>query len=89
MVPYIIADNPEMDRKRAIALSNEMTKGQKGSIFVLDLSFILWYILGFLALFIGVFFVLPYFNATEAELYLKIREDAINNGLTTRQELKI
>ena len=89
MVPYIIADNPEMDRKRAIALSNEMTKGQKGSIFVLDLSFILWYILGFLALFIGVFFVLPYFNATEAELYLKIREDAINHGLTTRQELKI
>lgn len=89
MVPYILADNPDIDRKRAIELSREMTKGQKLSIFVLELSFIGWYILGFLALFIGMFFVLPYVNATDAELYLTVREDAINNGLTTREELRV
>lgn len=89
MVPYILADNPDIDRKRAIKLSRDMTNGQKGTIFGLDLSFIGWYILGFFALFIGVFFVFPYVNATDAELYLTVREDAIVNGLTTREELNI
>lgn len=89
MVPYILADNPEISGKRAIELSREMTRGQKGSIFMLDLSFIGWYLLGVLALFVGTLFVLPYVDSTNAELYLTIREDAINNGLITREELRI
>lgn len=89
MVPYILADNPEIGHSRAIALSNEMTKGEKWDIFVLDLSFIGWYILGVLVLGVGVFFVQPYYDATNAELYLKIRQKAIVNGLTTNSELKI
>lgn len=89
MVPYILADNPNIDRKRAIQLSREMTNGQKATIFGLDLSFIGWYILGFFALVIGVFFVFPYVNATDAELYITVREDAVLNGLTTREELNI
>ncbi len=41
MVPYILADNPEIGSKRAIDLSNKMTDGEKveyvctGSIFLL------------------------------------------------------
>lgn len=89
MVPYILADNPDIDRKRAIQLSREMTDGQKATIFGLDLSFIGWYILGLFALLIGVLFVFPYVNATDAELYITVREDAILNGLTTREELNI
>lgn len=87
MVPYILADNPHMDRKRAIQLSNQMTMGEKANMFILDLSFIGWYILGILALFIGVLFVAPYQNATEAELYLVLRENAISKGITNNQEL--
>ena len=89
MVPYILADNPNIDRKRAIQLSRDMTDGQKATIWGLDLSFIGWYILGFFALVIGILFVLPYENATHAELYNIVREDAILNGLTTREELNI
>ncbi|MDQ6419347.1 DUF975 family protein [Paenibacillus sp. LHD-117] len=86
-VPYILADNPNIGYKRAVRLSSQMTRGHKFRIFVLDLSFIGWILLGFLALFVGVLFVLPYINATKAELYLKLREGALENDLTTEEEL--
>ena len=87
MVPYILADNPQIDYKRALKLSTKMTDEQKFSIFVLDLSFIGWYLLGTLAFLVGVLFVMPYQNATEAELYMLLREDAIKNGFCTYEEL--
>ncbi len=87
MVPYILADNPNMDAMRAIQLSNQMTKGQKMDIFVLDLSFIGWYLLGSLLIGLGIYFVHPYANATNAELYLVLRQNAIDSGLCTHDEL--
>ncbi|HEX3031057.1 MAG TPA: DUF975 family protein [Bacillota bacterium] len=89
MVPYILADNPEIGYKRAVELSNEMTRGHKFDMFVLDLSFIGWFILGFLALFIGVMFVFPYVNATKAELYLVLRNSALDRGICTPEELML
>jgi len=87
MVPYILADNPNVGYKRTIELSKKMTDGHKFDIFVLDLSFIGWYLLGMLALGIGVLFVMPYQNATFAELYLVLRKNALENGFTSYQEL--
>lgn len=72
MVPYILADYPEMDYREALRMSNEMTMGVKLDIWVLDLSFIGWYLLGILACGIGVIFVVPYHEATNAELYIKL-----------------
>lgn len=89
MVPYILADNPTIGYNRAIELSNEMTQGQKWDIFVLDLSFIGWYFLGSLALLVGTLFVHPYDDATNAELYLVLRKNAIEQGLTSYEELNI
>jgi len=87
MVPYILADNPNIGYKRALELSTRMTSGHKWGIFVLDLSFIGWVILGVLALFIGVLFVLPYINAANAELYLILRQNALDQGVCSREEL--
>lgn len=89
MVPYILADNPNIGYKRALQLSSQMTKGEKFDIFVLDLSFIGWYILGVLALGIGVFFVMPYENATKAELYLILRQKSLQNESCSYEELNI
>ncbi|RIX60346.1 DUF975 family protein [Paenibacillus nanensis] len=89
MVPYILTDNPNIGTKRAVDLSNQMTRGHKFRMFVLDLSFIGWVLLGVLACGIGVLFVLPYINATKAELYLELRHQAIVNGLTTEEELRL
>jgi uncharacterized membrane protein len=88
-VPYIVADNPDIGSKRAIELSNQMTKGEKWRMFVLDLSFIGWYLLGFLAFVIGTLFVMPYEDATKAELYLHLRERAVDRGLTSLDELNL
>ncbi len=87
MVPYILADNPNIGSKRAIALSKNMTQGWKGAMFVLDLSFLGWYLLGTLALFIGVLFVHPYMNATKAQLYLSLRQNALDMGMCSYEEL--
>ena len=87
MVPYILADNPNIGCKKAIKLSMKMTDGHKFDIFVLDLSFLGWYLLGLLALFVGILFVLPYVNATNAELYLVLREKALQNNMCSYEEL--
>lgn len=89
MVPYILADNPGIGTSRAVELSNRMTRGEKWKMFVLDLSFIGWYLLGTIALLVGVLFVLPYVNATKAELYLVLRRKALDNGLCSRTELAL
>jgi hypothetical protein len=75
MVPYILAENPDMNSREAIDLSEEMTRGQKMDIFILDLSFIGWWILGAIAFGIGVVFVMPYYNMTHAVLYTKLKEE--------------
>ena len=87
MVPYILADNPNIGAARAIELSDQMTKGEKLDIFVLDLSFLGWILLGSLACGIGVLFVNPYVEATNAELYAALKDKAYRNGLCTPAEL--
>lgn len=89
LVPFILADNPNIGYRRAVDLSNRMTRGHKFRIFVLDLSFLGWILLGLLALFIGVLFVMPYIYATKAELYLALRQEALRNSLTTEEELRM
>ena len=86
MVPYIMAENPDIDKSRAFELSKYMTDGDKFNIFVLQLSFLGWYLLGAL-LVIGGFFVNPYVEATMAELYAEKREEAIMSGFTSESEL--
>ncbi len=87
MVPYILADNPNIGAARAIELSDQMTKGEKLDIFVLDLSFLGWILLGSLACGIGVLFVNPYVEATNAELYAALKDKAYRTGLCTPAEL--
>lgn len=89
MVPYILSDNPNIGSERAIEISKAMTDGQKFDMWVLDLSFIGWYILGSLLFLVGVLFVKPYENATKAELYLVLRQNALEKGTCTSEELML
>jgi hypothetical protein len=86
-VPYILAENPDIEWRRALELSRRMTDGCKFDIFVLQLSFIGWYLLGMLALFIGTLFVAPYPEATMAELYAYLRDKALKSGFAFEGEL--
>lgn len=69
MVPYILANEGLMAPTDVIQKSREMTKGHKWDIFVLDLSFVLWDLGGYLLLGLGTYFVMPYKEATYAKLY--------------------
>ena len=41
MIPYLLADHPEMSKDEAFAASKAMIDGNKWDAFVLDFSFIL------------------------------------------------
>lgn len=87
MVQYILADNPSMPGSRAREISRIMTNGEKGAIFVLMLSFLGWFILGTICLFVGNLFVVPYYEATFAELYIFLRDRAIQTNQVNPAEL--
>jgi len=74
MIPYLMAEDPTMTKDRAFAESKRMMTGQKWNTFVLDLSFIGWYILSAFTLgILAVFYVAPYHCLTSAALYEKLR----------------
>lgn len=86
-IPFLLADNPDLTADRAFEISTMMTDGEKWNIFVLDLSFLGWNLLGLLLLGIGSLFVDPYVKATEAELYAAMRAKVIASGYVTEEEL--
>ena len=88
MTPYILADCPEVSPTEALKISQRMMKGHKGELFMLQLSFIGWYILSGVSfgLFI-LFYVGPYQQATLAEYYKNLLEVSIQNGTVSKEEL--
>lgn len=87
MVPFILADNPAIPGSRAREISRMMTNGEKGAIFVLMLSFLGWFILGAICFGVGILFVVPYYQATLAELYIFLRDRAIQTNQLNPAEL--
>lgn len=81
MVPFVLAQNPNMDWKEALDLSKEMTYGEKLNIFILDLSFLGWMILAIIPFCLGVPFLFPYIQATYTELYIKLSEKMNKNPI--------
>ena len=73
MAFYIKHDDPSKGWKECIDESRAMMNGYKMKLFLLDLSFIGWYILGTLALAVGVFFVYPYHQMARANFYESLR----------------
>jgi uncharacterized membrane protein len=68
-VPYLLTKDPNLTAREAIEMSRQLTDDQKWNMFVLDLSFIGWYLLGLIFFGIGGIFVNPYKEATFARLF--------------------
>ena len=76
MVPYILKEHPEYSGTKAITLSRQMMNGHKADAFVLDLSFLGWALLSVLTVgILHLFYVGPYIQATDAELYEAVKAD--------------
>ncbi len=77
LVPYILAENPNIKTKDAINLSRAMMNNHKLECFYLELSFIGWIILNIVTLGIaGIFYYNPYKIATMTEFYVNLRAKA-------------
>lgn len=88
MVPYILAENPNVGARKAMCLSGKMTDGNKIRLFLFDLSFIGWYILGAIPFGLGIlFFARPYEDTSKGILYLKLRDIALNKGIINGEDL--
>ena len=72
MTPFILADDPNLTANQAITRSRELMDGHKWELFVLNLTFIGWEILGALCFGIGLLWVTPYKNAAYAAFYRQI-----------------
>ena len=74
MAPYILADNPELTANEALTKSKEIMDGHKFDLFVLQLSFFWWYILGAITFGIAYIYVVPYVSATTTNFYNSIKD---------------
>lgn len=81
MVPYIIAENPAMDYKEALQISKQMMDGEKMEAFIMDLSFLGWYLLSAVTCgLLAIFYVNPYVQASFAEMYTFNKQKAYQEG---------
>ncbi len=70
-LPYIISENENMTISETLKKCMDLTRGRKLTIFKFVLSFLWYYILGFILGIIGIFFVNPYFEMSFKELYME------------------
>ncbi len=70
---YILAENKGKAALECIDESKKMTMGKKMDLFVLDLSFIGWLLLGSITFGIAYIWVAPYISATKANVYNSLK----------------
>ena len=82
LVPFIVAENPDIRPREAIDLSRRMMDGHKWECFLLELSYLGWFVLGFVTFGAAdVLWGVPYRVAAYAEYYAALREQAKLKGI--------
>jgi uncharacterized membrane protein len=74
MTAYIAEDNPELGPKECIDQSKIMMQGHKMDLFLLDLSYIGWILLGFLSLGIGFLWISPWMEMAHIRFYEELKQ---------------
>jgi len=86
MVPYLTAENPKIDSKRAFEISKQAMSGNKWNLFVLQLSFLGWELLAVLTCGLGFIFLSPYYEAAMSEFYKLVKSQALEKGIASQDE---
>ncbi len=88
MAPYLAADYPDMSPAQALKVSMAITKGHKGSVFFMGLSFFGWILLSGLTFgILMIVFVGPYMQVSMAGLYDALLMEALENGTIDEADL--
>ena len=73
LTPYLLAENPMLRINETMHQNKLLRKGcRRGGLFVIDFSFITWYLVGAILFGVGQFFFMPYHAATMAARYREI-----------------
>ncbi len=80
---FILSDHPELDTEEILRRSKKMMDGHKMRFFLLSLRFFGLVLLSALTLFIGLLWLLPYFQVTLATFYLELRSAQAENPAST------
>lgn len=82
LTPYILREMPELSENEAIKLSSRMMDGHKGELFILQLSFIGWNMLGALTFgILNLVYVSPYLCTSVAGFYDEVKKEALERGI--------
>ena len=85
--PYILAERPELTAREALNESKRMTKGHKGEMFVLMLSFFGWGLLCMITFGIAFIYVMPYIQATMINYYNSIKDRVPEGAVVYRKNV--
>lgn len=80
MTPYIMHENPQLTAENCIDTSMKMMDGNKGKLFLLDLSFIGWALLCILTFGIGYLWLTPYMQSSRAKFYEELKARKMNDN---------
>ncbi len=76
LIPYIVAENPEVGKRDAFKISKELMMGDKYKAFLIEFSMLPWAILSYFTFNLtSVFFSDAYIECVMAELYMRIRTE--------------
>ena len=75
---FIALDKPELGAEECINESMRMMNGYKMKLFLLDLSFIGWWLLSILSLGIGFLWLLPYIYTSRSHFYEELKVETAN-----------
>ena len=88
VVPYIVAENPDINPREAIELSRRMMYGHKLECFKLEMTFFGWWILGACTLGLSqILFSNPYEECTYCAFYVYLRGLAKEQGISYSDRL--
>ncbi len=88
MVPFIVAEDPDIGPLASITLSRKMMYGHKWECFKLDMSFLLWHMLGLFTLGITDYLWTGLYEiGTFSEYYAYLREQAKASGVEGAERL--
>lgn len=86
LVPFILTEDENMRARDAVKKSKMLMRGNKFHLFLLQISFIGWYLLGFLAFFVGTIFVYPYYQMAMGAFYEEVRNIDLKDKIELRQQ---
>ena len=84
---YLLTEYPKLSVTQALKVSMKITNGSKWELFILDLSFIPWILLGAITAGIAFFYVIPYYQMTKINAYHGLLKDAVEKRIISKSDL--